>query len=190
MNDYYIRTMEMNELRFFFEQIKRDFPVGEYPPYEILAGHLKSKLQDGLVYCSGKQDLAYSICAASTDYVLLSLFAVLPGFRDQGVGTAFLDAIRAKYDHKQAVIGEVERPELAASAGELKKRRERIHFYERAGYHLIPNIDYSIWDVPMYLMVLPLNAAVDTINENIGTIMYQVYVQLMGEGYMHKMVLS
>lgn len=94
---YYIRNMEASELRVFFRHIEEDFPLGEYPPYEVLASQMSNKLQDGLVYCHGKQDLAYSICAVGTDHVLLSLFAVLPEFRGQGVGTAFLNILKDKY---------------------------------------------------------------------------------------------
>ncbi|MEA4924252.1 MAG: GNAT family N-acetyltransferase [Syntrophomonadaceae bacterium] len=190
MTDYYIRNLELSELRFFFKHIQQDFPVGEYPPCDILYGHLREGRQDGMVFCSGGQDLAYSICGASTDYVLLSLLAVLPGFRGQGAGTAFLETLRDKYSHKQAIIGEVERPELASTSEEAKRRQKRIRFYEKAGYYLVPGIEYSIWDIPMHLLALPLSAAQDTINENIPTIMYQVYVQLMGTGYMHKMILN
>ncbi len=190
MTDYHIRNLELNELRFFFKHIQQDFPVGEYPPYDILYGHLRKGRQNGMVLCTGGHDLAYSICGASTDYVLLSLLAVLPEFRGQGVGTVFLEALKDKYIHKQAIIGEVERPELASTSEEGARRQKRIRFYEKAGYYLVPGIEYSIWDIPMHLLALPLNAVQKTINENIQTIMYQVYVQLMGAGYMHKMILN
>jgi GNAT superfamily N-acetyltransferase len=187
MPDYTIRTMELSELQFFYKHITQDFPVGEYPPYEILSRQFQEGLQDGLVFCTGKQDLAYSICAASTDYVLLSLFAVLPEFRGQGVGSAFLQALQKRYAGKQAIIGEVECPELASNSAEIQLRNWRIEFYEKAGFDLIPGIDYTIWDVPMHLMALPLTSGRKTIVANIQTIMYQIYLQLMGKQFMHKM---
>jgi GNAT superfamily N-acetyltransferase len=179
--------MEASELSFFYNRITQDFPAGEYPPHEILSSQFGAGLQDGLVYCRGKQDLAYSICAANTDYVLLSLFAVLPEFRGQGLGSAFLQALQSKYAGKQAMIGEVERPELASNAAETKLRKWRIEFYEKAGYYLIPAIDYTIWDVPMDLMALPMTAPRKTIDANIQAIMYQIYLQLMGQQFMHKL---
>jgi len=54
MNDYTIRTMDVSEHRLIYKHIKQDFPVGEYPPYEILSRQLQEGLQEGLVLCSGK----------------------------------------------------------------------------------------------------------------------------------------
>ncbi len=87
--------------------------MGEYPPYEILSRQFREGLQEGLVLRWEKQGIAYAICAASTEWVLLSLMAVFPEFRGRGVGSAFLLALHSKYICKRAIIGEVERPELA-----------------------------------------------------------------------------
>ena len=187
MNDYTIRTMDVSELWRIYKHIKQDFPVGEYPPYEILSRQLKEGLQQGQVLRFGEQELAYAICAASTDYVLLSLMAVFPEFRGQGIGSAFLQALQGKYANKQAIIGEVERPELAANSKERQQRSERIKFYEKAGFYLIPGIDYTIWDVPMHLMAQPIISSPEAINDDIPLIMYQIYLKLMGKQFMHKM---
>jgi len=189
MNDYTIRTMDVSEHRLIYKHIKQDFPVGEYPPYEILSRQLQEGLQEGLVLCLGEHDLAYSICAASSDYVLLSLMAVFPEFRGQGVGSAFLQALQSRYARKQAIIGEVERLDLASNSKEMKLRKERIEFYKKAGFYLIPGVDYTIWDVPMHLMALPIRASTEDINDDIQIIMYQIYLKLMGKQFMHKMSL-
>lgn len=190
MPQYTIRSISSSELKIYYKQIQQDFPKGEYPPYDILCRHIDAGVQDAMVLCRGQQQVAYAICAAGTDHVLLSLLAVLPEFRGRGVGSAYLGLLKSRYISKQAVIGEVERPEMAADPEEMQRRLRRIHFYENAGYYLIPGIDYTIWDVPMYLMALPINSSPNTIGENIGTIMCQIYVQLMGEKYMHKMILN
>ncbi len=187
MNDYTIRTMDVSELWKIYKHIKQDFPVGEYAPYEILSRQLREGLQQGLILRLGEQDLAYAICAASTDYVLLSLMAVFPEFRGQGVGSGFLQALHRKYANKHAIIGEVERLELASNSKELKQRRERIKFYKTAGFYLIPGINYTIWDVPMDLMAQPIISSPEAINDDIPLIMYQIYLKLMGKQFMHKM---
>lgn len=187
MNDFTIRTMDMSELRPIYKHIKQDFPVGEYPPYEVLFRQMQDHLQQGLLLCWGEQEVAYAICAASTDYVLLSLMAVFPEYRGQGVGSAFLQALQGRYYYKQAIIGEVERPELAETSIEVRQRGQRIKFYKKAGFYLIPEVDYTIWDVPMDLMALPINSSPEDINDDIQLIMYQIYLKLMGEHFMHKM---
>jgi hypothetical protein len=111
---------------------------------------------------------------------------VFPEFRGQGIGTAFLRALSARYAHKQALIVEVERLELAKTAKDLELRRRRINFYKKAGFLLIKGIDYSVWDVRMNLMALPLNSSFQIIEKQIEIIMYQIYLKTAGESAIHK----
>jgi GNAT superfamily N-acetyltransferase len=189
MSKYYIRHMELGEIKTFYERIERDFAEGEYAPYETLYKHLQNGLQKALVFCEGEQDLAYSICTDSheNNYVLVSLLAVFKGYRDQGIGSDFLKKLRLMYRDKQALLVEVERPDQAESEQEGYSRRRRIKFYEKAGFYLIEGLDYSIWDIPMHLMALPLVASKETINQEIRTTMYELYLDLMGETLIHKM---
>ncbi|MGE5458970.1 MAG: GNAT family N-acetyltransferase [Methanobacterium sp.] len=180
--------MEASELKHFYPFIVRDFASGEYPPQDILHMHMKAGRQAGFVLCDGSIDVAYAFCAASAahDYVLLSLFAVFPELRGQGIGAAFLLELQKIYALKQAIMVEVERPEEARTAEEQGHRLRRIAFYERAGYHLIRGIDYTIWDVPMHLMVLPINASLEMIKQEVEEIMYQIYLELAGERFINK----
>jgi hypothetical protein len=73
---------------------------------------------------------------------------------------------------------------------ESAARAKRIEFYEKAGFYLIPNISYSIWDVPMHLMLLSHSDEMHTVNERIGLIMYEIYLELMGKRYIHKLKFS
>lgn len=187
MPDYTIRPMELTEVEFFYKRIIQDFPVGEYAPYDILYRQLRKGIQEGLVFGDGEQVLAYSINAAGTDYVLISLLAVLPEFRKQGVGSAFLAALIKHYSGRPGIIIEVERPELAANSTAKAFRQWRIGFYEKAGFYLIEGIDYSIWDVPMHLMALPMTSSPQMINESIQEIMKQIYLKLIGKRFMYKL---
>jgi len=189
MSKYEIRRMELGEIKAFYELIERDFAEGEYSPYDILYQHLQKGLQKALVLCEGQQDLAYSICTDSheNNYVLISLIAVFKGYRDEGIGSDFLKRLHLMYQDKQALLVEVERPDKAKTQEEVNARRRRIKFYEKAGFYLILGVDYSIWDIPMHLMALPLVASKETINQEIRKTMYELYVDLMGETLIHKM---
>lgn len=189
MAEYSIRRMKVAELKGFFKHIEQDFTEGEYAPYGVLYQQLQSGIQEGLVFCEGERDLAYSICAAGHDngYVLISLLAVFPEYRGLGIGSAFVKTLGEMYQEKQGILVEVERPELSQTLEERDFRLRRIAFYEKAGFCLIPGIDYSIWDVPMHLMALPYRASRDMINEKIEQVMYEIYLQLMGERFIHKM---
>lgn len=190
MSNYQIRKMKLIELERCYDHIRKDFPIGEYPPLEILSLQFQAGALEGLILFQNDQDLAYTICAAGTDYVLISLLAVYGPFRGHGVGSAFLQSIQDYYSGKQTLVVEVERPELAKNESECGLRVSRIRFYEQAGYHLIDRIDYIIWDVPMYLMVLSVNTSLDRLINGIQTIIYEIYLQLMGRKYMHKLIVK
>lgn len=189
MSKYHIRPMELNELKDFFKRIKQDFVQGEYAPYAILYKHFQNGLLNGLVFCEGKQDLAYSICEDNHDngYVLISLLAVFKEYRDQGIGSAFIKRLRLMYRDKQALLVEVERPDQTKTKEEGHSRRRRIDFYEKAGFYLIQGIDYSIWDISMHLMALPIVSSKEIIDQKIEKSMYELYFNLMGEEFIHKM---
>lgn len=189
MSEYNIRPLEAAELKDFYPCIERDFAFGEYPPLDVLNNHMQEGRQEGYVLCDGTIDLAYSFCAASSahDYVLISLFAVFQEYRGQGIGSTFLHELHKIYAHKLAIIGEVEQPEKAKTAEEQDKRLRRIAFYEKEGYRLIKGIDYTIWDIPMHIMALSLNASDVMINREIKQIMYQIYYELSGKQFINKM---
>lgn len=192
MSKYNIRCMELDELKTFYERIVRDFSQGEYAPYPIIYQHLQDGFQKALILCEGESDVAYSVCTDNHDnnYVLISLLAVFKEYRGQGIGSEFLKRLQLIYQAKQALLVEVERPDQAKTPEEDDFRRRRIVFYERAGFYLIKGVNYSIWDIPMHLMALPMVASKDTINHELKSSMSELYLSLMGETLIHKMQIS
>jgi len=184
-----IRRMKDQEFKEIFKQIERDFAPGEYAPYEVICQQLQRGVQEGLILSQGEHDVAYSICTGGNKngYVLISLLAVYEQFRGHGIGSAFLKELSRIYSGKHGIIVEVEKPENSLNQEERFTRIKRIEFYERAGFYLISNIDYAIWDVPMHLMVRLYPSSMQPANERVGQIMYEIYLELMGEQYIHKM---
>jgi GNAT superfamily N-acetyltransferase len=190
MPEYYLRSLEVAELKDFYKMIKRDFASGEYPPLDVLNAQIKEGKQEGFVLCNSTIDLAYSFCAAGSDYVLITLLAVFEKYRGQGIGSIFLKKLNTVYAHKKAIIVEVERPADGHTAEEQNKQLRRIAFYEKEGYRLISGIDYTIWDIPMHLMALPMNASNESVNRGIEQIMRQIYLGLAGKRFINKMQLE
>jgi 3-methyladenine DNA glycosylase AlkD len=151
--------------------------------------HLQEGKQEGFILTDGTNDLAYSFLAANktNGCVLITLFAVFREYRGQGIGTAFLAELHRFLADKKAVIAEVERPEDARTQKEYSDRLRRIAFYENEGFHLIKELNYSIWDIPMHLMVLPVNAPRESIEQDIKNIMHQIYIELSGKEFIHKL---
>ncbi len=189
MTGYGIRRIKDNELIEIYKHIKKDFAPDEYPPYEVLYQQIQKGAQEGMTLYKDEQDVAYAICAGSNPngFVLISLLAVYEQLRGQGIGSTFLSELRNRYSHKSGIIVEVEKPEESSSKEERDYRKKRIEFYEKAGFYLIPNINYSIWDVPMHLMAMPLSVSIESISDIIGIIIYEIYLQLMGKRYIHKL---
>ncbi len=195
---YDIRSINLHELRDLYINIVNDFAPGEYPPYETLYNQLENDIQKGFMLVNDKKDVAYSICTAdSTDsFVLVSLLAVYNGHRGKGFGSKFIEILKESYCGERSIIVEVEKPEAALEQKERNIRENRIKFYEKAGFILLPDIDYVLWDIPMYLMILPketLKINTDTINdvnETIGKVMGDIYLKLLGKKFFHKMDLN
>lgn len=149
-----IRKLEINELgKLYRNHIKKDFPPTERPPCCVIKNNIKNKLQEGFIFLNQGEDSAYSINALSEDAILIFLFAVFEGKRGNGIGSKFLKEIIEYYKTKDSIIVEVERPEDAKSLQEKVICEKRISFYERLGFVIQKDIEYSIFDVPMYLMV-------------------------------------
>lgn len=192
MSGYGIHRIKDEELVEIYKHIKKDFAPDEYAPYEVLYQQIQKGAQEGMTLYKDEQDVAYAICAGSNPngFVLISLLAVYEQLRGQGIGSIFLNELRSKYSDKSGIIVEVEKPEESSNEEEKDFRKKRIEFYEKAGFYLIPNINYSIWDVPMHLMAMPLSNPIESISESIGSIIYEIYLQLMGKRYIHKLKFS
>ncbi len=190
MSNYGLRAMNPPDLNVYYQYIKQDFPVGAYAPYEILLQQLRDGRQRGVILHEEDQDLAYAICSDNNDFVLISLLAVLPQRRGQGLGSNLLAALQSHYSDRAGLIVEVERPELARNEKEQRTRQSRLHFYRQAGFYLIIGIEYVIWGVPMHLMACPLQMDIDSICARIETIMYELYLKQSGPQYIHNLMIK
>ena len=195
---YHIRPVNLQEVRDLYINIVNDFAPGEYPPYDVLYKQLEKDIQKGFVLVNDEKDVAYSICTgdSTNSFVLISLLAVYKEYRGKGFGSKFIEVLKRKYCGERSIIVEVEKTEDALEQKERSIRESRIKFYEKAGFRLLPDIDYSIWDIPMYLMILPKETlqintdSISGLNETIKKGMGDIYLKLLGEKFFHKMELE
>lgn len=186
--NFTIRAMELSELRSIYKRITEDFAEGEYPPYDKLYKQLENNIQKGWILVKEGVDVAYSICAeGDNNYVLVSFLAVYREYRAKGLGTVFMESLVDFYSNAYGIIVEVEKIEDASDLEDKLVRERRIEFYKKAGFSLVPGIDYRIWDMPMHLMVFPCKAERTEINENIGKIIYDIYLALLGKQFIKKL---
>lgn len=184
--DFSIRAILPSDFKRIYKKIKRDFAPGEYAPYTVLYKQLKKGIQQGFLLYAGGDEAAYAVCAAGhpNGFVLVSLLAVYPEYRGRGFGTEFIRELKKIYTDKKGVIVEVEKPEDTKDEDEKTRREKRIAFYRKAGFEQVPGIEYSIWTVPMHLMVFP--GGILSPRET-GAVMHEIYLELMGKHFIHMM---
>lgn len=120
---------------------------GSFPPEErLLFAEIAASLDRGERLCflarEAGEAVGFAIVLPLPDVpgvALLDYLAVAEARRGQGIGSALLEALRARLDRPGAVgiILEVEPPHTAQDAAERRRRERRIAFYQRHGIHLL-----------------------------------------------------
>jgi len=149
-----IRELEINELnKLYKEHIKNDFPAVERFPCFIIKSNMKNNLQEGFIYVDENKEQGYAINSISKEAINISYFVIFKENRGRGLGTNFLKEIINHYNNKKVITVEVEKPENAKTEEEKIICEKRISFYEKLGFTIRKDINYSIFKLPMYLMV-------------------------------------
>ena len=183
-----LRAVPYDAIADLYARIERDFPTpAERPPLTTFRRYVKSGAAEAFDVLLGAQSAAYAACTWGEESVLCSFLAVEPAMRAHGIGSQVLRRLCAYYESAKALIVEVEQPELAEDETDRLQRERRIAFYERAGFKLVPGIDYTIWGIPMHLMVRPLCAGFTDIAGDLPVEMHAVYAKLFPPKLMHKM---
>lgn len=190
MPAYTLKRIPAQELKKIYRKIVFDFPLGEYPPYANIKRDIKQKRAEMFLYQESGTDCAYALCYQNqTDkIILISLFAVYKKFRGQGIGGHFLQALKEHYQDMKGIFLEVEKPEKAKSKQEIEIRKKRISFYERAGFHIVPQIKhYILWDIHYYIMAFSLSCDEIELDQQAQDYLYHLYYQILGERYIHRL---
>ncbi len=169
--------MTNNDINVTVKRMQRDFPPSERAPAFALRRQLKSGVFEGYALRSETGLAAYAVNVVSPceRYILLNYLAVDSQTRGQGVGYIMLAHLKSLYADKRAIIAEVEHPADADGQADREMREARVRFYEKCGFMLIPDVDYSIFGVKMalYFWSPALDAA--GIRPDIETIMNDLY---------------
>ena len=111
------------------------FPKAELKPVENVKNYLKNDLYTGYGFYENETLLAYALflILPKEHKLLLDYYAVLEAYRNDGIGSAFLQSLRTDITCADGIYIESENPDYAESEQEKKIQEKRIAFYDRNG---------------------------------------------------------
>ena len=166
--------MTYDELREIYEKhMMNDFPDDERKPLKMIMSRYKKKQNFCLLYLEGNEIKAYSIMEFANQSLLMDYFAVFPQFRNQGMGTRFLQEMRQYFIEYEALFIESE-----AAYDEVSLKR--LDFYRNAGA-LLSGIQVHLYHVDYEIMVLPLKREI-RMNE-VEIMLNEIYTKIYPKAF-------
>lgn len=154
MNDRTLRLLSAEEVKqLYTDHMKRDFPADELKPLATLLGLTEKGCYQsyGLFDQNGLMAYALYWSCPGDAYVMLDYFAVLPQYRNGGVGSEMLREMLERFcQNGGGVFGEVEVPNTGDEAVDALRRR-RLGFYGRAGMRIM-GFQTKVFGVPYHVI--------------------------------------
>lgn len=134
----------------------RHFPKAELKPVENVRNYFNRNQYQGYGFFAGDMLLAYAffVILQKDGYRLLDYYAVLEEYRNTGIGSDFLQALRDCLTDCKGIYIESENPDCSADETEKAIRTKRIAFYHRNGA-VSTNIRSRLFGVPYQILYLP-----------------------------------
>lgn len=155
-SDLIFRELSREERRVLHqEQMKRDFPPDELKPLDMLEDLIGRGINSVWGCFLNGAMIGYFVLAqeSGSGMILLDYLAVLPEYRDSGLGSLILRKLRENLSERAYLLIESENPEMALDEEEEQLRRRRVSFYQRNGGTLsslkiwLFGVDYSVLTV-------------------------------------------
>ena len=148
------------DLEKYYSMMEVDFDASELIGKLNIHSAMMSGAQELMILTEDESgmDLGYALVMTKGlyGYVLLKYFAVLPWYRDKGVGVEFMRLINKRYADRQGILAELTSFD-DEDGSYLKKLRK---FFARFGYVEV-KCDYTIGGAQAELMVKPIKGPWD-----------------------------
>lgn len=160
-----IRLLDETEIEIIYNQyMVNDFGDNELKPLD----RILIPIRNGQYRCLGLYEndvlLGYSFFVIDLKDYLLDYFAVVPEYRNRGIGSKFLSLLSSDFlENNQCVFIEVENPDMEQNEEERKIKINRKNFYLRNGY-LDSGIKTTLFGVH-YLILIPDHQVNTCVNE-------------------------
>ncbi|RPK06090.1 GNAT family N-acetyltransferase [Priestia endophytica] len=145
--------IDKSNLQTLFDYAYIDFPfLKDALPSKIVKSAIKKDVLHPVYLTNGSEIYGYALYQDVPELKCIHVLflAIVPSYRSSGLGSVLLDRLKAL--SKNGLILEVEDPETAESDEEWSIRTRRIRFYERNGFHLIPNVKFSHFGYAIQVM--------------------------------------
>lgn len=141
-----LRELSLEEIKEIYGiHLINHFPADEVKPlaaivemyelgiYQAYGFFEESKLANGNLMSDGLLGYAFFLKVADENFALLDYLAILPVYRDKGIGGEFLNALFHEVPEINTIFWEVENPDMAVKEEDKIQQLKRIAFYKRNG---------------------------------------------------------
>lgn len=156
---HFCRELSAEEvLRIYSSVAPLHFPKAELKPVENVKKYLGNGLYIGYGFYENETLLAYALFLTlpKERKLLLDYYAVLEEYRNDGIGSAFLQSLQTTLTCADGIYIESENPDYAENEQEKMIREKRISFYYRNGA-AFTGVLSTLFGVPYRVLYLPLS---------------------------------
>ena len=155
-----IRRGGHRDLERLYSAMEMDFDKRELLPKLAIHRAMMRGEQELLVFYDEESEMtlgyALVMCRSVYGYVLLKYFAILPWFREQGLGVLAMRLLNKRYADRQGILAEL--TVFDDESGDyLRKLRK---FFARFGYQDVPS-DYRLGGAMVDLMCKPIRGTAE-----------------------------
>ena len=150
-----LRILNEHELiNLYTTDCRRDFPESELKPLDVVEKLYREGNYEPIGFFENGTLIAYAlqVIRENGKSVLLDYLAVTPEYRNRGVGSAVLTALRKYYSSQyEYIVIESEHP---AEAPDKNAALRRLDFYKRAG-GILTDTQVRLFDILFLIFALP-----------------------------------
>lgn len=146
-----LKKASFKDMHEIYTMMKQDFEEGEMAPEIVFQKALFQKQADLVLVVDDtiKITIAYALVCPNSlyGYGFIWYFAVLPWYREKGLGTEAMRLIDQKYGRLRGLMLEV------TETPDKETANRRIKFYEKNGYRVVKTGPIKLNGIPMRVMV-------------------------------------
>ena len=137
--------------RIYNVRMKEDFPPAELKALKIIEEGIQAGFYRFPGLFDGDEIIGYTGLIYHEDACLIDYLAVMPEWKNRGIGSVMLKLLKAYLKDTEYVIGEVEIPACGEDEAERNLRSRRMDFYLRSGFY-DTGMDVSVFGVRFRLL--------------------------------------